>query len=517
MEMAAGSLLEVAERRRRTTVGKLDRKQQAEMGQFFTPSSVAALMADMFGRSSKNVRLLDPGAGIGSLTAAMLQRLLNEKRTPELVEATAIEAEPSLLPLLSQVHADCAEAAKRQQTRFVGDARRADFITTAVNWIQGAEWGGAPAERFNRIILNPPYRKIRSDSDERRQLRSVGIETSNLYSAFVALCVKLLEPAGEMVAITPRSFCNGPYFKSFRRMLMNDCALMHVHLFEARNEAFKDDSVLQENVVYHVKKRKQPYKTVKVSVSQSGNGPTISTHSVSSASVVNPVDSDKIIHLVTSAKEAATAETIGALPCSLATLGVEVSTGRVVDFRAKTSLRADPGKDTVPLIYPMHVNTGRLIWPQPGGRKANAIVERPETSDLLVPSGNYVLVRRFSSKEERRRIYASLVEVGELPADKVGIENHLNYFHAGGRGLEPALARGLAVFLNTTVIDSFFRQFSGHTQVNATDLRILRFPAAEQLEKLGRAVGGSIADQRAVDEAANDLIFHSSSIGKASA
>jgi len=51
------------------------------------------------------------------------------------------------------------------------------------------------------------------------------------------------------------------------------------------------------------------------------------------------------------------------------------------------------------------------------------------------------------------------------------------------------LARGLAAFLNSTVADSYFRQFNGHTQVNATDLRSFRYPSVAQLATIGRQIG----------------------------
>ena len=47
------------------------------------------------------------------------------------------------------------------------------------------------------------------------------------------------------------------------------------------------------------------------------------------------------------------------------------------------------------------------------------------------------------------------------------------------------LAKGLSAFLNSSFVDSYFRQFSGHTQVNATDLRKLNYPPADALERLG--------------------------------
>jgi hypothetical protein len=95
-------------------------------------------------------------------------------------------------------------------------------------------------------------------------------------------------------------------------------------------------------------------------------------------------------------------------------------------------------------------------------------------------------VRRFSSKEENRRIVASVVQTGDFAgAEMLGFENHLNVFHVGKRGLPEALAHGLAVFLNTTAVDENFRRFNGHTQVNATDLRLMRYPSREALITLG--------------------------------
>src|SRR5260370_14200548 len=108
-----------------------------------------------------------------------------------------------------------------------------------------------PARRFDCAILNPPYKKINSDSKTRLMLREVGVETSNLYTGFLSVVLMLLASGGELVAITPRSFCNGPYFKPFRELLLNTLALRRIHVFESRQVAFKEDDVLQENVIFH--------------------------------------------------------------------------------------------------------------------------------------------------------------------------------------------------------------------------------------------------------------------------
>jgi adenine-specific DNA-methyltransferase len=71
-------------------------------------------------------------------------------------------------------------------------------------------------DRYTHCIMNPPYGKIAVDSGARGYFRAIGLETVNLYSGFVALALDLLEDGGELVAIIPRSFCNGPYYQPFR-------------------------------------------------------------------------------------------------------------------------------------------------------------------------------------------------------------------------------------------------------------------------------------------------------------
>ena len=125
-----------------------------------------------------------------------------------------------------------------------------------------------------------------------------------------------------------------------------------------------------------------------------------------------------------------------------------------------------------------------------------------ETDKWLYPNGWYCIVRRFSSKEEKRRIVASVVQPHRFPeAELLGFENHLNVFHERKGGLPESLARGLAVFLNTTVVDEAFRRFNGHTQVNATDLRRMKYPSRATLMALGEwAMSCEELSQAAIDE-----------------
>lgn len=338
-------------------------------------------------------------------------------------------------------------------------------------------------------------------------LRSAGIEASNLDAGFVALSTRLLDKGGELVAITPRSFCNGPYFKPFREDFLEAMSLRRLHVFESRSAAFSGDAVLQENLIFHAVKGASKPKGVVISTSSGQHGGTVTERTGDFREIVSPDDAEQCIHLPTGDQHAQARRAMGRLRTSLSALGLSVSTGRVVDFRAKEFLRQQPGRDTAPLIYPGHFNGGFVQWPREQARKPNAIVSNEQTRELLVPAGIHLLVKRFTAKEERRRVVACIYDAHQSEAPLVGFENHLNYFHVADRGLPMALAKGLAAFLNSTVVDVYFRQFNGHTQVNATDLRSLNYPTRAELERLGERISDPEISQEQLDSIVEEELF----------
>jgi hypothetical protein len=292
-----------------------------------------------------------------------------------------------------------------------------------------------------------------------------------------------MAPGGHIVAITPRSFCNGPYYKPFRTFMLSRTAIRHLHLFKARDRAFRDDNVLQENVIVLLE-RAAKQGSVVVSTSTDDQFSDYTQHEHPFSQIVAPDDPDLFIHVPTSPVPDPL-ESSPNITYSLEDIGVEVSTGPVVDFRLKQYLRTTPIAGTVPLLYPIHFS--RVVeWPKSGIKKPNAILYTKETQKWLYPKGFYAVVRRFSSKEEKRRIVPSLVEPGIFDADWLGFENHLNVFHFEKQGLPEYLARGLVAYLSTSYVDQRFRRFSGHTQVNATDLRSMKYPHRDILIQLGK-------------------------------
>lgn len=94
-------LLAYAEETRLVVSPRMNVKRKSALGQFMTPASVARFMAAMFPPSAlQTCKLLDPGAGLGALTSAFLDRWKSGGFGFSKIEATAHEIDDGSRPLI---------------------------------------------------------------------------------------------------------------------------------------------------------------------------------------------------------------------------------------------------------------------------------------------------------------------------------------------------------------------------------------------------------------------------------
>ena len=180
-----------------------DRKKK---GQFFTPPEVCAFMASLFSpKPPATFRLLDPGAGVGSLTAAICDRILYLRSSRNL-EIHLFENDPEVLPFLRETIKHCVEMLNEHGHSMTYEIHAKDFILDAAASIFGppslfndsAQWG-----EFDGVIMNPPYFKVAKASPYARVMEDVVHGQPNIYAFFLAAAAQMLRPGGELVAITP--------------------------------------------------------------------------------------------------------------------------------------------------------------------------------------------------------------------------------------------------------------------------------------------------------------------------
>ncbi|GMO32603.1 MAG: Eco57I restriction-modification methylase domain-containing protein [Termitinemataceae bacterium] len=447
---------------------------KVKFAQYLTPVEIARHMAKTtaeFWKSTDHATILDAGAGLGVLSCCLAGELLNQHHKLT-VNLDAYELDKTILSDL-----DSAYRGLFLEGRFFFNIYNKDFITgNCFDIMCNLE------KQYDIVIMNPPYKKINSDSAYRKSLHDIGIETVNTYSAFIAVAIKLLADDGVLTAIVPRSFCNGLYFLPFRKFLLANTSILQIHSFETRDNAFRDEKVLQENVIITLKKTTTQNEKVIVSFSKDKKFSEYYEISMPFTRIVDHNDRQLYISLPNTNDKSKTFT----LACCHSDLCFDVSTGSIVDFRMKDKLVFDNHTRGIPLLYAVHTRNQKITWPVTSKKPNSILLDEDEITKNAFRKGYYILVKRFSAKEEKRRICATLITPDSLTADFFAVENHLNIIHYKHGSLKKDFAVGLTAFLNTEYCDTQFRAFSGHTQVNATDLRNMKYPSAEILVKFGK-------------------------------
>ena len=150
---------------------------------------IADLLASFVEFDGADVRMLEAGAGAGALIAATVRRACSAKKRPRNFAAEAWEIDDAVIPALKRTLDECAQVCASAGICFEANLHRGDFIAAAVERTRD-DWFAGDKRGYTLAVLNPPYRKISSDSCERRLLRAAGIETTNLYTGFLALAAR---------------------------------------------------------------------------------------------------------------------------------------------------------------------------------------------------------------------------------------------------------------------------------------------------------------------------------------
>jgi len=193
---------------------------------------------------------------------------------------------------------------------------------------------------------------------------------------------------------------------------------------------------------------------------------------------------EKYVYLVTSKEEADVLQKVNAFKTPMPSIGLKMKTGLTVDFRYRNLLRNTNGDSSVPLFYSQHIKDGRVAFPI---GKENEYISN-ELPSLVQLNRNYLFVKRFTAKEERRRLQCAIYLADQYPEfSKISTQNKINFIDTiDNTGMTAELVCGLYIILNSTLYDIYYRILNGSTQVNATEMNNIPVPARSILEKLGK-------------------------------
>jgi hypothetical protein len=484
------------------------------LGHFYTSRAIASQMLDNVGFSGTDVltgRLIDPACGAGAFLVEATRRVLaaadKEGLTAEQTCAAVrrvvhgldlnplgvLLTEAALALLLAPTIAQISDGASLEPLHLYvtdslkhGELLAADLRSAEAEEIKlrSGEYEGG----FQWVVANPPYAKFPTRDMTAEQVRRFSATTyghPNLYGLFLQVGVELLANGGRLVYINPKSFVSGLYFRNLRQFLKRDVDLQRFDTFDKRTGLF--DGVLQDVVILTAQKRPERVETIKLrEYAGAPVKPPVCETNVPRQSVLLGdqfdhaffIDANPVAHLVL-------AKMIERAPRSLSELGFEAVTGTIVWNRLKPHVLDEPSPDALPLIWGNGIRLFRFqgLGNRHGCGTHMALV--PKTQGI-VSSGEALLVKRMTAKEEPRRIVACRLPE-ELASSEHGwfAENHVNIVRAKRGGAEIDLDTVLGL-LNSELYDFVFRALNGNTQVSATELELLPVALGPELEEIGR-------------------------------
>lgn len=425
--------------------------------------------------------------GSGTLLCAIVDHLIEQSRPCE-IWVDGFELDEELYSAAQSLMLEAVDYAAEFGIKIHLRLFNTDFVLNGLQFLRPSLMDTPVGQRYyQHIIANPPYFKTNSTDLRRRLAEGILSGHTNIYTLFMSLAARMLQ-SGNACFIVPRSFCSGTYFARFRREFLEHIRILHVHLFEARDDTFSHDDVLQENVVItYTERGSGDGETIEISSSASLEqlSSDIISQRITSQQFISPLG---LFRLPTSDIDEEILKVVDGWDGSLRKFGMEISTGPIVPFRAKQYLASEPnGTSRVPLLWMQHVQSQRIAWPlNHDFSKPQYFVRIAETESQLLKNQNYVLLRRFSAKEEARRLVAAPYLAAHYPFKRIGLENHLNYIYCKDRVMSDEEAIGLSAFLNSGLTDRYFRISNGNTQVNATELRALPLPPLSAIRVIGR-------------------------------
>lgn len=474
-------------------------------GQFFTSESTATFMSSLFsleklcGRAT--VSVLDAGCGSGILSAALVLRILGE--TSCKVALTLYETDSNVIPLLSE-NMESLRGASGGRLRY--EIRTDNYILARASHFGGRTnlFESGTLEKYDLVIGNPPYKKVSCNAPEAKAMPEVCHGAPNLYFLFMAMGVNDMDNDGQMVYIIPRSWTSGAYFTRFRRYLFSNASITHIHLFESRDKVFDQESVLQETIIVKLDKttRSPQYVRMTTSATSADFGQSTQFDVPTSAIIVGK---ERYVFLVTNKDDADLLTRMERMPHTLPELGMRMRTGLVVDFRSRDLLRNEKDTDTIPLFYSRHLCDGVVHFPM--GMQDEYI--KADRRGLMQRNKNYLFVKRFTSKEEHRRLQCGIYLKRNFPQyESISTQNKLNFIDSDNE-LSECVVFGLYVLFNPTAYDAYYRMLNGSTQVNSTEVNTMPVPTMNDIERIGKGLirGKDLSESRC-DEIMEQLLFN---------
>ena len=477
-------MLNLAVRNTNKLIREKSKSENIRLGRLFTKKDTARLMAEMLSLDDKRsvYTILDPGAGTGILSAAIIEELCKKCPSAKQIFITCYENDPIYIPMLKENLERIRKKCRHDYgVKLFVTVYEENYLIDSKSHYTVALFDEIHEDKFDIIICNPPLDLLDKHSPEAIAVGGVTQLKVGAPYLFARLAAKHLEPDGQLVISLPTIAATSSGLSSFRKEMAETLALRRIHLFVGKQKNQKRAIPLKKTFILAYKNAEKDA-TIDITTS-TDNGVNITTLSgVPYGFVVD--EKDGTLTLPKSIEDTRIVKHLSDLPETLTSLGLKMSTGLVIDSRCDGLLFTDPIKGAVPLIRPSAIKGGQINFPQPIKHQYVA-TSNPK---LLQRNKNMVIIKRVPAKSDERFVNSAIYMAAQLPNFRyISTHNKINFIDTIDKNAEisPRFAFGLFALLNSTIYDRYISITSKSKQINSKEMRDLPLPPKNIIENIG--------------------------------
>jgi len=478
-------MLNLAVRNTAKLIRMKSKSENIRLGRFFTKKETARLMATMLSLDTERAAftVLDPGAGTGILSAAVVEEICKRCKNCRAIFLTCYESNPDFVPMLE----DNLERVRRKarhdyDVKLYVTVYEENYITESKGHYT-VTMTDIVEDRFDIIICNPPTDLVEKTSSEASRAGGVTQVKINAAYLFAKMAAKHLEEGGRLVIMLPTSVASASSLTSYRKEMAETLSLEKIHLFIGKQKNAKRAIPLKKSIILSYRKAEKP-STVMITTSTDWGKPenTVLLEPQPYSFVVDKNDGS--LTLPKSLEDTNIVKYFLAFPETLDSLGLKISTGLVLDSRCEGLIFTEPIKGCVPLIRPSAIHGGKVHFPMPIKHQYIAATDHR----LIQKNKNMVFIKRVPAKSDERFLTCAIHMAGAMPQyTHISTHNKINYIDTKDKSGEMCarLVWGLFALLNSTIYDRYLSIVSKSKQINAKELRYLPLPPRNIIENIG--------------------------------
>lgn len=503
-------MLNLAVRNTRKLIREKSKGENVRIGRYFTKKQTASLMANMFDIAPKDeISILDPGAGTGILSAALVERICAAGGV-QIIHLTCYENDPEMIPMLEKNLDRIRKKCRREfGVKLIPTVNTENFIIDRRDSYTVSLFT-TTSEKYDYIIANPPTELLEADSPEVLSMKNICSGATDIAYLFAAMSVFSLNEGGQMVANLPAAIATSAYCAKIRRYMFESAPLHALHLFTVAAKAEGAMPKKKKNLIMKLVKADAP-ETIAISSSTDDGSPekTEFLPAVDYDFIVR--DADCSLRLIASNEDLTLINKISSLPCTFESLGLKVRTGLVIESKCREQLRDMPEEGAIPLIHPQSIKFGQVAFPQKGLKNQFIL---PASPSMAQKNRNMLVIKRVPAKTDRHHLLCGIYMATQCPRNAyISTHNKLNFIvcEDSAKEMDTPLLYGLYVALTSDVYERYYRITTASSQVNASELATLPLPEASVLRSMGQKV---LMTRQLGDKVCNVVIREALSIPK---